>query len=242
MSSPPRRPQYFLWLLIGLLVLSAGALVFRSESGSILGLDPNDFGNVAYLLILLVFVGSALLGRRLGAGEVVRSAIAWLAILLVLVGAYAYRQELTGVGARLLGVLVPGVPVPGRMAGTGDDSVMVVRSMGGHFAVRSEINGTPLSMMVDTGASYVTLTLQDAVRIGIAPESLVFGVPVRTANGMIETAPVTLTNVTVGAISRNDVPALVAPPDSLDESLLGLSFLNTLHGYAISGDRLVLTP
>jgi aspartyl protease family protein len=51
-----------------------------------------------------------------------------------------------------------------------------------------------------------------------------------------------LARLAVGQIERRDVPALVAPRGSLDQSLLGMSFLNTLHGYAISGDRLVLTP
>ena len=90
MSTPPGRPQPLFWLLIGLIVLAAGVLVF-GDGAAIFGLDQNDFGNVAYLVILLVVVGSALLGRRLGAGEVVRSAAAWLAIILVLVGVYAYR-------------------------------------------------------------------------------------------------------------------------------------------------------
>ena len=242
MSTPPRRPQPLFWLLIGLVVLVAAVLIFRGDSGTIFGIEQNDFANVAYLLILLVFVGSALLGRRLGAGEIVRSAAAWLAILLVLIGAYAYREELTGVGTRLLGVLVPGVPVPGRLAGTGDESVMIVRSIGGHFAVRAEVDAVSLTMMVDTGASFVTLTLEDAIRIGVDAENLEFGFPVRTANGTIDTAAVTLETLAVGPIQRSDVPALIAPPGSLDESLLGLSFLNTLRGYAISGDRLVLTP
>ena len=38
------------------------------------------------------------------------------------------------------------------------------------------------------------------------------------------------------------MPGLVAPRGSLEQSLLGMTFLDTLHGYAISGDRLMLTP
>jgi aspartyl protease family protein len=244
MSAPQsRRPQPFFWILIALVAVVAAVLMLQGDADTTFGLARNEFANVAYLLILLVFVGSALLGRGLGAGEIVRAAAGWLAILLILIGAYAYREELTGVGGRLLGVLVPGVPIPGRLAGNIDDaSVMIVRATDGHFAVRAEVDATPMTLMVDTGASFVTLTLADAERIGIDLGSLRFVLPVRTANGMIEAAPVTIGRLAVGPIERHDVAALVAPSGSLDQSLLGMSFLNTLHGYSISGDRLVLTP
>jgi aspartyl protease family protein len=244
MSTPqPRRPQSLLWFLFALIAIAAAVLILQGDAGTTLGLDRNEFANVAYLLILLVFVGSALLGRRLGAGEIVRAAASWLAILLILVGAYAYRDELTGVGGRLLGVLVPGVPIPGRLAGGVDaGSVMIVRAIDGHFAVRAEVDAVPLTLMVDTGASFVTLTMEDAARIGIDTGALEFRMPVRTANGVMDAAPITLASLAVGQIERRDVAALVAPQGSHDQSLLGMSFLNTLHGYAISGDRLVLTP
>lgn len=244
MSAPQtRRPQPLFWLLIALVAIVVAVLALQGETGSTFGLQRGEFASIAYLLILLVFVGSALLGRRLGAGEIVRAAAGWLAILLVLVGAYAYRAELTGVGGRLLGVLVPGVPIPGSLAGNIDDaSVMIVRSVGGHFAVRAEAEAVPLTLMVDTGASFVTLTTEDAARIGIDTGTLQFRMPVRTANGIIEAAPITIETLAVGPIERHDVAALVAPQGALDQSLLGMSFLNTLQGYAISGDRLVLTP
>jgi aspartyl protease family protein len=55
-------------------------------------------------------------------------------------------------------------------------------------------------------------------------------------------ASVTLDRLAVGPIEQRDVKALVAPRGSLGQSLLGMSFLDRLHGYSISGDRLVLTP
>jgi aspartyl protease family protein len=243
-SQPPQRRRALLfWILIAAVALMIGALVVQGDAGGLFGLKRDEFAQVGYLLIILVFVGSALLGRGLGAGEVVRSAVGWLAILLIVVGAYAYRSELTFVGGRLLGVLVPGVPLSGRIAGEADaDSVVIVRAIDGHFAVRAEVEAVPLTLMVDTGASFVTLTAGDAARVGIPDESLRFNTAIRTANGTIEAAPVTLARLAVGSIERRQVAALVAPEGSLDQSLLGMSFLNTLNRYAISGDRLVLTP
>jgi aspartyl protease family protein len=99
-----------------------------------------------------------------------------------------------------------------------------------------------MMLMVDTGASFVTLTPADAMKIGIEPSKLAYSVPIRTANGLIQAAPVKIKTLSVGSITRHDISALVSPGDALDQSLLGMTFLNTLDGYAISGNRLVLTP
>ena len=227
-------------VLIALIVV---ALIANNDTGEAFGLANDDFAQLGYLVVLLVFVGSALLGRGLGAREVIRSIFGWFVILLLLVGVYAYRNELVGVGGRVLGVLAPGVPVAGRLAGEEDqNSVVVVRTAAGHFLVRTKVEDVPLTMLVDTGASFVTLTLADAAAVGVDVAALKFVIPIRTANGVIQAAPITITRLAVGAIVRGDLEALVAPPDSLDQSLLGMSFLDTLNGYRISGDRLVLSP
>jgi aspartyl protease family protein len=242
--SPPRRrrPDFIFWILVAAIVGVAATLASNNGSGSTFGMPNRDFAQLGYLVVILIFVGSALLGRGLGAGEVARATAGWLAILLVLVGAYAYRTELTGVGGRLLGVLAPGVPISGRLAGEADNAVIVMRNIDGHFAIRADVQKVPMTMMVDTGASFVTLTPEDAKSIGIDIADLRYSMPIRTANGTIQAAPITIATLGVGSIERRDVTALVAPPGSLDQSLLGMSFLNTLNGYAISGDRLVLTP
>jgi aspartyl protease family protein len=212
------------------------------SAGQTLGIANHDLTQVGYLVVILIFVGSALLGRGLGAGEVVRATAGWLAIFLFLIGAYAYRVELTGVGTRMLGVLAPGVPIAGRLAGEAKDAVVIERGLDGHFAIRASVEDVPLTMLVDTGASFVTLTPSDARKIGVDTDTLSFSVPIRTANGEIRAAPITIKTLAVGSITRHEVSALVSPGDALDQSLLGLTFLNTLDGYAISGDRLVLTP
>lgn len=243
MSRPPgRRPQFVFWIILAAVVALAVALAARDADGTTFGLDNKDLAQLGYLVVILIFVGSALLGRGLGAGEVVRATAAWLAVFLFLIGAYAYRTELTGVGARMLGVLAPGVPISGRLAGEAENAVVIARGMDGHFGVRAQVQGKPMTMMVDTGASFVTLTPSDARKIGVDLDALRFTMPIRTANGEIQAAPITIEKLAVGSIERRQIAALVAPPDSLDQSLLGMSFLNTLDGYAISGDRLVLTP
>lgn len=192
-------------------------------------------------LLLVLFVAAALLGPRMRAGEVVRALIGWAVIILLVAGVYGYRSQLASVGGRLLAAFAPGVPIAGRLVGGSEaTSVVVLRGRAGQFAVRARIDDVPLTMLIDTGASFVTLTLADAAGVGIDIQALAYTIPIRTANGLIRAAPITIDRLLVGTIERNHVPALVAPPDTLGESLLGMSFLETLGGYAISGDQLTL--
>ena len=236
-----RPPRLFFWLM--LLLVAAGFAALAVMLAPSFGYDMSSGGPVrlVYFVALLLFIGSAVVGR-VGAREVVRAVLGWGAILIVLVGAYAYRMELAGVGGRLLGVLVPGMPISGRLTGDGGNSVVIVRDGDGHFAVRAGVDGVPMTMLVDTGASLVTLTPEDAARIGVDTARLDYGMPIETANGTIKAAPITIHRISIGTIARTDIKALVAPPGTLQESLLGMSFLNSLSGYAISGDRLVLKP
>ena len=240
--APGGRPQLFFWALLALIVAVAVALAARNSGGETLGISNREFVRGGYLVIVLIFVGSALLGRGAGVAEVVQAAVGWLAIFLVVVCAYAYRSELTAVGARLYGVLAPGVPISGQLAGEENNTVVIVRSIDGHFAVRAHLDAVSATLLLDTGASFVTLTPEDAKKIGVDTGSLHFATPIRTANGLIQAAPIVIDTLSIGSIARHRVAALVAPPGSLEESLLGMSFLNTLNGFAISGDRLVLTP
>jgi aspartyl protease family protein len=110
----------------------------------------------------------------------------------------------------------------------------------GHFAVEPTINGTRVRMLVDTGASVVTLSRNDAGRLGIRPSANDFLAKVSTANGVVLVAPVVLREIAIGAISVRNVQAVVFPDDRLQVSLLGMSFLAKLSHFEVSSGKLVL--
>ena len=83
--------------------------------------------------------------------------------------------------------------------------------------------------MVDTGASQVALTFEDASRAGIYVRDRDFTQQVRTANGVARVAPVTLDRVSIGDITVRDVPASVSERGMLGTTLLGMSFLKRLE-------------
>jgi aspartyl protease family protein len=236
----PRRPQPDFWILVALAIAVAVALAARNSDEATLGIANATLVKAGYAAVVVIFVVAVVLSR--GLSGMARMAGAWLAIALVVVGAYAYRAELYQVGTRVAGVLVPGMPIAGELAGGPKHTVVITRAIDGHFAVRGRVDRAPTTFMLDTGASFVTLTPRDAARAGVNTGTLKYATPIRTANGEIRAAEITLNTLQVGPIERHGVAALVAPPDTLDQSLLGLSFLNTLKGYSVSGDRLLLTP
>ena len=109
----------------------------------------------------------------------------------------------------------------------------------GHFQLTATINGTPIPVIVDTGASVVSLSLADAAALGIDTGSLAFTVKTNTANGQSRAAPVILRNVSIGPISVDAVHAVVNK--KLNQSLLGMSFLSRLRGFEIREGSLTIS-
>src|SRR5579863_1093531 len=66
------------------------------------------------------------------------------------------------------------------------------RASDGHYYVDAEVNGAPIHFMVDTGASYVTLSPDDARTAGLDLSDTDFNQRASTANGIARIAPVTL--------------------------------------------------
>lgn len=113
-------------------------------------------------------------------------------------------------------------------------------SADGHYYATAEVNGWPLDVMVDTGASMVALTYEDAERTGLRLNASDFTARVNTANGPAAVAPVVLDRVSIGGIEVRNVRAAVCERGRLDKTLLGMSFLSRLERVDISQGRLTL--
>ncbi len=117
--------------------------------------------------------------------------------------------------------------------------VRLPRSGDSHFYADTEVDGTNIRMMVDSGASIVALTRRDAEAIGIDVDRLPIGGMARTAGGDVPMRTVMLDSVEVQGIEVRDVRAAVVDAD-MGVSLLGQSFLSKLDAVNVEGDTMTL--
>ncbi len=233
-----RFPQ-LLWLVLAVLGIGLILLVLNDEQGRTLGLENDDFANLLRAGVLLTVLSAGVVAVRGSLGEVLRNIAIWLLILLALMGGYLYRYELQDVASRFSAGLLPGSPLSVTDS-EGNVTVTLEKRWNGHFEAQALMDGKPISVMVDTGASTTVLTARDAEAVGIEVDALRFNIPVSTANGSTTAARVRLDTLSIGEIKRLRVPVLVARSGSLDQSLLGMNFMGTLSGYDVRGDRMIL--
>jgi aspartyl protease family protein len=227
--------QRLFWLLLAGLSLALVILVARHGGEAIGPLSSGDFASLAYRVALVAFVGATVLILfRERFAQALTAALLWVAVALVLVVGYSYRFELRDVADRVMTELIPGhVITRGR-------TIEVARTANGDFYVTAQVNGASVPMVLDTGASSVVLTREDARAAGLPLEVLTYSASIETANGRTRAAPVSLDRIAIGGLVEHSVAALVAQPGQLKTSLLGMSFLNRLQSWEVRGDRLLL--
>lgn len=230
------RGDRFLWLLLAFLAVGLALLVVQHGEGEVFGLSLDQFGDLVVKVALVTVIGTVAWRMFAGkAGDMLKGAALWVLIVAGLAVAYTYRDSFKDVSQRVLAEMIPGMPVS-----VNGQTVEIARAGNGSFAVNATINGAPVSLMLDTGASSVVLTQEAARAARIAPDALRYDVPVETANGRTRAASVTLRTLSVGSITETNVRALVSAPGALRTSLLGMTFLSRLDGFEINGDKLIL--
>ena len=96
----------------------------------------------------------------------------------------------------------------------------------GHFMTTAVVNGVSIQFLVDTGATSVTISGDDARRANVKYSSADRRM-IQTANGVVIGYSVKFDSVRVGEITLNNVDGMVLEGASLGRhGLLGMSFLS----------------
>ena len=117
--------------------------------------------------------------------------------------------------------------------------VVLTRAEDGHYYAPVNADGAALRFLVDTGATVVALTQTDAELLGhyLNPGELT--IVGRGVSGEVRGKAIVIKRLSIGAISADNVPAVIIP-DGLPVSLLGQSFLSRIAHVTISDNRMTL--
>lgn len=118
--------------------------------------------------------------------------------------------------------------------------VEVAANAGGHYVVTARVNGRPLTLLADTGATLVALRASDARAIGLVVLPGDYRETAVTANGPVAAARLRLQEIEIGGIRVTGVDALVLGDGALSTNLLGMSFLGRIGSFSIRDGRLTL--
>jgi aspartyl protease family protein len=138
----------------------------------------------------------------------------------------------------------PAQPYVAAVASTDEadgSAAQVLKGADGHYWAEANVNGHEVKFLVDTGATAVSLTMEDARRLGINPTSLEYNARVITANGATRGARVKLDTVSVAGAEVHDVDALVVEA-GLHTSLLGMTYLGRLSQFEATPTAMILRP
>ena len=191
-------------------------------------MEENDFSRLIYLSVLVVAIlGSVLISRRGAYGKMFRQAGVWLLIFMGLVAIVASWQDIRQSGQTM------------SFQQSEDSAIIIPKEIDGHFHLTVTINDRPIEFLVDTGASDIVLTREDAARVGFDPNRLDYWGMANTANGTVRLAIIRLETVRLGEFIDKNIRASVnkAP---MEKSLLGMRYLSKFRAIEISNDQMIL--
>lgn len=195
-------------------------------------LSSDQIAQFVYLVLLGTVLGSyALVAMRRQLGQFIRMLLLWGLLFVGVMAGWGLWQS----------VMVPSFTVQQ----TGEEAIDLRRGRDGAYRLTLEVTGRegmapqPIHFIVDTGATDIVLTREDAVALGFTDDDLAYLGTARTANGLVRTAQVLLDGIHIGDHKHRDIRALVNEGE-LHVSLLGMTFLSRFSRIEMAGDRLRL--
>ncbi|MEP2988981.1 MAG: TIGR02281 family clan AA aspartic protease [Parasphingorhabdus sp.] len=192
--------------------------------------------NLIWAAGALVLVASALFSRRIGFGEIVRTALAWLAIFAVFIVAFSYKDQILGVWNH----------VSSEVTGQNDQQIdgttlRIRQSADGHFWVNAMVNDKPVRFLIDSGATTTAMNLATAKQTNIDLSGIGFPVILSTANGDVEARRGAIQNLQIGPMEIQELPVVVAEAFG-DSNVIGMNFLSKLGSWRVEGNEMILQP
>jgi aspartyl protease family protein len=190
-------------------------------------MSSDIIAQVLYLTIFGVLIAAGLWTRsRNNLNQTAQHVAIWVLIFIAAIAAFGLWGDLE----RHLGV----------QSDNGNKRIEIPISLNGHYNLRLRINDVSVDVVVDTGATDIVLSQADASRIGLDLGQLAFTGRASTANGIVETARVTLDKIEIANVIDRNVSAIVNKGE-LFGSLLGMGYLQRWGRIEIENGVLSLT-
>jgi len=191
-------------------------------------MDSYDTGRLIYLVLLgSVIGGYFLVSHRDRLGQMARHAMLWGMIFVGVIAGMGLWSDIRR------------DVIPRQTVFAEDARIEVPRSGDGHYYLTLAIDGTQVRFVVDTGATDIVLSREDARRVGIDPQALTYAGVAGTANGTVRTARTVVDSLALGGIVDRNVAVWVNQGE-MDTSLLGMAYLQRFSRLEISDSTLVL--
>ena len=198
-----------------------------------------------WYVLAIVLVGSALIGRRLAWGVILRMALLWIAIFAGLLGLFKLGQSqgfLTGrwteQGTVVTPEDAPAALPPARAEG---QALRIPVALDGHYWVEATINGSPARFLIDSGATITALSENTARAAGLNYDVGEPGVVITTANGKVEAKRSSIATLGIGPITASDLPVVVSPAFG-EVNVIGMNMLSRLKSWGVQDGDMVLQP
>ncbi|WP_417345058.1 retropepsin-like aspartic protease family protein [Ferrimonas sp.] len=106
------------------------------------------------------------------------------------------------------------------------EELVLKQNRRGHYVVAGDLNGQPVTLMLDTGATTISVPAHLGPALGLKPG---FPYPVSTANGTITVHRTTIETLTIGPLTLYNLDASLNPGQEDDTILLGMNALRHLE-------------
>ncbi len=187
-----------------------------------------DTARLLYLVLLGgALVASLFISQRKNIGKSLQQAGIWVLIFLGVIAVIGMWGDIRQTVR------------PQQTVFQESNRIEIPRAFDGHYYLSAKVNGVATDFVVDTGATDIVLTRDAARAAGLELDELAYVGRAQTANGEVRTAPVRLREISVGPISDSNLRAWVNEGE-MDQSLLGMSYLQRYRSIEITGGKLIL--